>query len=123
MIGTELGPPNVCKRRLRLWRRTDAAKEAYSRRAPAIEGVFGCIKGAMGIRGFLTRGREKVRTEWRWICSAYSMRKLMGILTARRTPDAASAQNSARTNRDGAVRPLILTMYNRFGKTVFANAA
>lgn len=62
--------------------RTDAAREVYRRRAPSIEGVFGCIKGAMGIRGFLTRGRPKVRTEWRWICSAYSMRKLMGLLAA-----------------------------------------
>lgn len=64
--------------------RTDQAKEAYKSRAPLIETVFGHIKGAMGIRAFLTRGRDSVRAEWRWICAAYSMRKLVALLGRRR---------------------------------------
>ncbi len=103
--------------------RTDAAKEAYGQRAPAIEGVFGCIKGAMGIRGFLTRGHEKVRTEWRWICGAYSMRKLMGLLTAKRAASAASAQGSAPNSRDDAAPPRILALPRLFRRTTFTEAA
>lgn len=83
----------------------DAAKKAYSKRAPEIEGTFGCIKGPpMGIRQFLLRGHEKVTTEWRWICSSFSLRRLMNLLVANRQggQDAAS---SACSDTSTAVSP------------------
>ena len=57
--------------------RTDAGKALYRTRAPAIEGVFATVKHAMGIRRFLTRGHQKVETEWLWICTAFNLRKLL----------------------------------------------
>ena len=62
---------------------TEEGRQIYGKRAPLSEGVFGCIKGAMGIRQFLTRGTERVATEWRWICAGYSLRRLVGLLAAR----------------------------------------
>ena len=54
-----------------------SAKTLYGRRAPVVEGVFGVVKHVMGARGFLTRGREKVACEWRWICTAFNMLKIL----------------------------------------------
>jgi transposase len=59
---------------------TDEAKAIYRRRAPMIEGTFGCIKSAMGIRRFLLRGLPKVRMEWLWVCTAFNLKKLIGFL-------------------------------------------
>lgn len=103
--------------------RTDAAKEAYSQRAPAIEGVFGYIKGAMGIRGFLTRGHKKVRAEWRWICSAYSMRILMGLLAAKRARLGASGQNDGLDSRNDAAVSQNPALLRPFWRTALAEAA
>ena len=49
----------------------------YSRRAPWVEGVVGTIKSALGIRQFLLRGQRKVRMEWRWITTAFNLKKLL----------------------------------------------
>jgi hypothetical protein len=43
------------------------------------------IKQVMGLRPFLHRGREKVRMEWWWACTAFHLRKLIkekGMLRA-----------------------------------------
>ena len=56
---------------------TDGARQIYRRRAPAAEGVIGHIKHVMGIRHFLLRGQEKVRTEWLWACSAHNLSKIL----------------------------------------------
>jgi len=37
-------------------------------RKAAVEPVFGQLKGARGIRGFLLRGLSKVDAEWKLIC-------------------------------------------------------
>lgn len=58
---------------------TEEGKEIYKRRKHIVETIFGYVKGALGIRCFLTRGIDNVRTEWRWICTAYNLRILMGI--------------------------------------------
>jgi len=52
----------------------------YRRRAPVAEGVFAVIKQSMGIRQFLLRGIEKVRTEWNWVRGAYNLKKLLKLL-------------------------------------------
>jgi len=57
-------------------------KAVYRRRAPVIEGTFGCLKSAMGFRRFLLRGLDKVRTEWLWMCTGFNLKKLLRFLTA-----------------------------------------
>ena len=59
---------------------TPEGKEIYRRRAPVVEGTFGTIKAAMGVRNFLLRSLSGVRTEWLWICTAYNLRKLVQLL-------------------------------------------
>lgn len=53
------------------------AQEIYKTRAPSAEGAFGHIKYAMGIRQFYRRGAQAVRREWRWICAAYNVGKIL----------------------------------------------
>jgi transposase len=55
----------------------DAARKIYGQRAPVAEGTFAHIKQAMGIRQFLHRGIEKVRTEWLWVCAAFNVSKIL----------------------------------------------
>jgi len=57
--------------------RTPEGQEKYERRRWACETPFAVIKTVMGVRQFLLRGLEKVRTEWKWVCSAYNLRKLV----------------------------------------------
>ena len=57
-------------------------KAAYRRRAPVIEGTFGVLKSVLGVRQFLLRGMKHVKTEWFWVCTAFNLRKLMGVLRA-----------------------------------------
>lgn len=81
---------------------TEEGSRLYKKRAPLSEGVFGCIKGAMGIRQFLTRGIERVTAEWRWICAGYSLRRLVNLMARKSggslgpgSPEAAAAALSA----------------------------
>ena len=55
---------------------TTEGRQTYHRRFHLAETPFAILKGAMGIRQFLLRGLEKVRTEWRWACTAYNLKKL-----------------------------------------------
>jgi len=64
--------------------RTEDGKKVYGQRAPWIEGTFGYIESTVGVRQFLLRGLEKVRTEWRWICTAVNVAKLVRVLAARK---------------------------------------
>lgn len=61
---------------------TAEAQAAYRRRGPLVETVFGVVKAQFGVRQFLLRGREKVSLEWRWVCLAYNVRKLVNLLRA-----------------------------------------
>lgn len=62
---------------------SDGGRAIYKRRAPLVEGVFATIKQAMGIRQFLLRGLGKVSMEWKWITSAYNLKKLLKILAGK----------------------------------------
>jgi transposase len=64
--------------------RTPEGQETYERRRWACETPFAVIKTVMGVRQFLLRGVEKVRTEWKWVCSAYNVRKLVWAIARRR---------------------------------------
>jgi len=71
---------------------TDEGQEFYKARAPGIEGVFGVIKSALGIRRFSVRGLENVRTEWTWICTAYNLKKLLALEASAAPGDADTAK-------------------------------
>jgi transposase len=64
--------------------KTPEAQETYKRRAWIAETPYALLKAWMGLRQFLLRGLNKVRTEWRWACTAYNLRKLVTIVTALR---------------------------------------
>jgi len=57
--------------------KTKSGKQAYARRAHLAETPNAVIKQVLGLRQFLLRGLEKVRTEWLWACTAFNMRKLI----------------------------------------------
>jgi hypothetical protein len=64
--------------------KTPEGRRTYARRKWTSETVFGVIKGVMGLRQFLLRGLDKVRTEWLWACAAYNLAKLVRGLARRR---------------------------------------
>jgi transposase len=58
----------------------DENKERYNRRKLIAESPFAHIKHAMAIRRFLHRGMSKIQLEWKWICTAYNLSKLIRII-------------------------------------------
>jgi transposase len=55
---------------------SDTGKVLYAARKRIVEPVFGQMKGARGIRGFLLRGLEKVAAEWQLICLTHNLLKI-----------------------------------------------
>jgi len=70
--------PKDCTTTQRMERklRTKEGKRIYGERAPTIEPVFGNIKCAIGFKGFVLRGKKKVRFEWVMACMGHNVRKL-----------------------------------------------
>ncbi|MDQ3071596.1 MAG: IS1182 family transposase [Acidobacteriota bacterium] len=64
--------------RLRLAR--GGFRSRYRLRKQVVEPVFGQVKSAMGFTQFLLRGVQKVSSEWRLICTAHNLRKLLPVL-------------------------------------------
>lgn len=62
---------------------TEEGKSIYKLRSQTIEPVFGIIKEAMGFRGFLLRGLEKMQGEWELVCLAYNCKRLHKIIQTR----------------------------------------
>jgi transposase len=56
--------------------RTAKGRATYRMRKAIVEPVFGQTKSCRGIRGFLLRGLENVRAEWRLICAGHNLLKL-----------------------------------------------
>jgi transposase len=54
----------------------DAGRAMYAKRFHAGEVPFAILKRIMGLRQFLLRGLENVRTEWLWACTAFNLNKL-----------------------------------------------
>ncbi len=72
------------RERLAIKMQTDDAKTAYRRRLHVGETPFAVIKAAMGLRQFLMRGLEHVKTEWLWACTAFNLAKLIRDLSRMR---------------------------------------
>ena len=68
--------------RMRRKLRTKRGKKRYALRKELPEPVFGQIKQVRGFRQFLLRGKEKVRAEWRFICTGHNILKLFGASNA-----------------------------------------
>lgn len=62
--------------RMRRKLRTKQGRKRYGLRKELPEPVFGQIKQARGFRQFLLRGKQKVRGEWRFICTGHNLLKL-----------------------------------------------
>jgi len=59
---------------------TESGKKVYARRAHLAETPNAVIKQVMGLRQFLLRGLDNVRTEWLWACTAFNIKKLISII-------------------------------------------
>ncbi len=57
--------------------RSESAREVYNQRPRIAETPFGILKSVMGLRQFLLRGLENVRTEWLWAVTAFNLAKLV----------------------------------------------
>ena len=68
------------RRKVALRLKTESGKKRYARRAHLAETPNGFIKEVLGLRQFLLRGLDKVRTEWLWACTAFNIRKLMSAM-------------------------------------------
>jgi transposase len=55
---------------------TPEGKMHYDRRPMIAETPFAILKNVMGVRQFLLRGLENVKTEWRWYAAAFNSMKL-----------------------------------------------
>lgn len=52
---------------------TEAGREIYKRRKYTVEPRIGHIKHNLGVRRFLRRGIEKVKSEWIMVCTAVNL--------------------------------------------------
>jgi hypothetical protein len=55
-------------------------RSRYRLRKQVVEPVIGQIKAALGFTRFLMRGITKVAQEWRLVCTAHNLRKLLPLL-------------------------------------------
>jgi hypothetical protein len=60
--------------------RLEESKERYKTRQHIGETPFAVLKAVMGVRRFLLRGHEGVRTEWLWGTTAFNLKKLLGLV-------------------------------------------
>lgn len=67
---------------------TPEAQEKYAQRCHVGERPFATIKQQFGLRQFLTRGLQRVQTEWRWAALAFNLHRLIALLRTRAGPDA-----------------------------------
>ena len=71
-------PPNglTVKERMARKLRTKKGRETYAERKWISEPVFGQIKRGLEFVQFLLNGIDKMRSEWRMVCTAHNLRKL-----------------------------------------------
>ena len=71
--------------------RSEAGQKTYARRAWIAETPYAVIKTVFGLRQFLLRGLDKVRTEWLWACTTFNLCKLVRQIARLRARIAAEA--------------------------------
>jgi len=59
---------------------SEQSRTKYARRAAVTERPFAVIKRVFGVREFLVRGLEKVRAEWRLLCIAHNIDRLLHLI-------------------------------------------
>jgi transposase len=64
------------KERMSYALRTEAGRATYKLRQQSVEPIFGYIKEQLGLRQFLLRGIDKVRSLWRMACAVSNLMKL-----------------------------------------------
>lgn len=70
-------PKNATRKYLMRRRlRTKKGRARYKLRQESVEPVFGFIKQELGLRQFLLRGLDKVRSMWRFTCAAHNLWKM-----------------------------------------------
>ena len=72
----QVGPHEPAVQRHRAWMETEEARQAYRRRAPLIEPLFGILKTQMGAWRFTLRGLSEVEAEWTLLATAFNLRML-----------------------------------------------
>lgn len=65
---------------------TPEAQTKYKRRKEVAERPFAMIKHHFGVRRFLLRGLDQVRTEWRWLTTAFNLHRMMALWSSRAGP-------------------------------------
>ena len=75
----ERGQHEAAKRKHASKMQEEESLKKYSRRAAVTERPFAVIKQSFGVRQFLVRGLEKVRAEWRLLCIAHNLHRLMHL--------------------------------------------
>lgn len=79
--GAQLGKtPGTRAYAMRLRLARGGFRSRYRLRKQVVEPVFGQLKAALGFRQFLLRGLQKVSHEWRLLCTAHNLRKLLPVL-------------------------------------------
>lgn len=73
-------PEDVELNAMREKMKTSEAKERYRIRKQSVEVVIGDIKENKGVRTFLTRGLETVKSEFNLICAACNIKRIWGLL-------------------------------------------
>jgi transposase len=58
---------------------SETSRTKYAQRAAVTERPFALIKRHFGVREFLVRGRTKVRCEWKWLCIAHNLHRLLSL--------------------------------------------
>lgn len=66
-----------CRERMRARMNCDEGRGVYKRRRETVEPRIGWIKHGFGVRRFMRRGLEKVRTEWSLACTAVNLSILL----------------------------------------------
>ena len=65
------------RERMRARMKTDQGRSRYRLRGPTVEPRFGHIKRGLGVRRFMRRGLEAVRTEWSLVCTVVNVAILL----------------------------------------------
>jgi len=69
----------------------ERAQTLYRQRPRIAETPFAILKSVMGLRQFLLRGLDKVKTEWRWAATAFNIAKIVRAIVKLRAESAVLA--------------------------------